>query len=984
MGLRRKLGIIHKLLWSTNKRQTFKLFNELRKEHGFKFAVVTLKNRAKGVRILPGEEPGEFLPKYSSVELDQYGNEIFKKEQEELSIDDKKKIMDHFEMKPTISILMPIYNPKIKWLKIALDSLINQEYPHWELIAVDDCSKKRGHFKVFKKYCKKDNRIKFFKKDKNEGISLTTNYAFNKASSDYIGLMDQDDEITKDALFFMVSAINKNPDADWYYSNECKALAKKKPELFHFYFKPDFDPILLTSHMYTSHFTIYRKSIMLQAGLFRKEFDFSQDYDLALRIAKIAKKVIHVDRVLYFWRAIPSSGGAGGKDFARIANMKASEEYINSLGVKGKTIDAPTMNYFKTDNPTGLVSIIIPTDNVDYLIRAIEGIIHKTDYKDYEIIPVTNSKVAKEIKEKYKDLDCLNICIYDEPFQFSRKCNCGAKIAKGQYVLFYNDDVYPFKSDWLNRMMDYIAIPYVGSVSPMCQFENGQIQYAGMITGAPGLITTSFIDTPANMPFGYPFNHMLARSVSVMSGACCLCKKELFDKVGGFDEINTPNGHSDVLLSFKFIEKGYHNVFNPYARVVHIGNHSWHAKDKKDKCDIHLLKKWDSYIKRDPYFTNNQFKGYSTIFREDNFAIYAPKKLVNEDSKKDILFVTHELSRSGAPLYIIEHIKLCIKLGYFPVLLSYEDGPLRQDILDLGVNVIIDSSPKVDTMMFKRFARNFDIVFCNTIATAKAAECLSGDLPEVILWVHEGKGGIETYHLKMPKRFKSMDNMHIYAVSNLSKDVTSFYYPQYKCEVAGLGLKPLTIEKALDDKVINYLIVGPIERRKGYQFFIKMINRLDNETKKKVHFTIVAYKMSDEKLGNELFKLAKKNPGLITIKRGMPKERLLEQYAKTDYGLIPSIEESLSLVAIEEMSAGIPFIITKECGAVEYLPDELKKKLVYQANDIDAFVDLIKKSANKNYISKDEIKELQDIYNNHYSYRTFENTWTLIYNGLDE
>lgn len=970
---------------TTNKKKALKEFKKIRQEHGFKEALKATYYHIKGTKYLPGCGPKIMVPAlYTIKDLNKRGNEIFIKEQNEYSLKEKLEMIDGFEYKPTISILMPIYSPNIKWLKVALDSLINQDYPYWELIAVDDGSKKTKHFKTFEEYCLKDKRIRFIKKEKNEGISLTTNYALKQANTEFIGLMDQDDEITKDALFFMVKAINENPDADWFYSNECKATDDKKPKLFHFYFKPDFDPILLTSHMYTSHFTIYRKSIIEKAGLFNKEYDFSQDYELALRISKITNKIVHVDRILYFWRSIPSSGSSGGKDFARIANLNATKSYFKSFGIEGEVDGERTMNYFERNDINGLVSIIIPTDNFDNLVRSIDGIINTTDYQDYEIIPVTNSKVAKEIKEKYQDLKCLNICIYDEPFNFSRKCNCGAKIARGEYVLFYNDDVYPLEKDWLLRMMDYIALPYVGSVSPLCQFENGGIQYAGMVTGAPGLITTSFISHPAAAPIAYPYNHMIARSVSVMSGACCLCKKEVFNKVGGFNEIDTPNGHSDVVLSFDFMKEGYLNIYNPYAQVVHIGNHSWHAKEGKDKCDIFVLKKYLSYIYRDPYFTNNQFKEYSTNFRGCNFKIYAPKELKNSDAKKDVLILTHELTRSGAPSILLEQIKLLLKLGYFPILSSLEDGPLKEDILNLGVTVMIDDTPKTDPWIFNKFARNFDLVLANTIATHDAVNGLAGDLPEIIWWTHEGNEALDLFHYAMPKRLKSMQNVHIYNVSNISKDAVENYFPQYKGTVAGLGFDVKQVERHVDDKIVNFITVGPVERRKGYDHIIEAIKRLDEETKRKIHFTFVAYKIGNQKLYDELESIAKVNPDLVTILGGMSKDKLMELYAKNDYLLVPSNEETVSMVALEAMAIGLPVIITKECGATEFIPNNLKEKLTYHANDIDRMVEILKAASDKQYVSKEEIDVLKHVYQDHYSSQAFEKTWTDIYNSLDK
>ena len=374
---------------------------------------------------------------------DELGNKIFDNQQNEFTLEEIKNNIESMEYKPLISVIMPIYNAPLKWIDVAVKSLQLQVYPNWELCAVNDGSKEREGVEYLKEQQKKDHRIKIIDNKENGGISVASNIALENANGEYIALMDQDDEITKDAFYWYIDLINKNRDADFIYSDECKIDGEKGKKLSYFICKPDWSPEMMINQMYTGHMTMYRKTIVDKVGGFRSKYDFSQDYDLALRISRITDKIYHLERILYFWRSVPTSSAAGGKDFARESNINALKDHFLQQGLKADMKMFPYANYGYIDlKNKSLVSIIIPSDSCDNMERTVNGILNNTSYSDFEIILVTNSDAIIEMKKRVVS-EKVKYCVFDKKYNFSEKCNDGVKNANGNIVVFYNDDVNP-------------------------------------------------------------------------------------------------------------------------------------------------------------------------------------------------------------------------------------------------------------------------------------------------------------------------------------------------------------------------------------------------------------------------------------------------------------------------------------------------------------------------------------------------------------
>ena len=965
------MGKIVKVI-KMDKRKAFSTAKAIHTQYGFFNLIRAIKNKVTGRPLLANIDMSITHRLVSPEEMDKAGNRILKRQQAELSVEEMRGQMDAFQAQPLFSVVMPLYNSPVKWLRKAIESLQAQVYENWELCAVDDGSKDRRCITLVREMMASDPRIRLDCQEKNGGISAASNVSLQMAKGDYIALMDHDDEIPADAFFWFAKEINEHPEADFIYSDECKVLTNEKNsrEFSCFYLKPDWSPFLLVNHMYTGHMTVYRTSIVHQVGGFRSQYDFSQDYDLALRVSDVTKNIRHLERVLYYWRIIPASASSGAKDYARVSNMAALRDWYARRDMNVVMERTLYTNYGSLVMETSpKVSIIIPSDSCKNLTACLEGLLCNTSYKNLELIPVTNGQTAAKIRAEFHYITQLNICLYDKTYNFSDKCNCGAAAATGDILVFLNDDVVPFGKDWIERLIEILHYPNIGGVSPLLLHTDDTVQYAGMITGTPGLIGTSFNNVPNSKPVQNPYKHILLRDVTVLCGACLAIRKSTFDEVGGFDAVNTPAAHSDLDLSLKLITAGYRCIFNPHSILTHVGNHSWENKNKVDKADIYCLKQWGKHLERDPFFTNSMKEMLYKDF-QFQYEIHSPEGLVvpRKENSRDILFITHELSRTGAPSVLYDLVEIVLANEDFPVVVSLQDGPMRQSFLDLGVTVIIDGSIRQRHWIFERFARNFDLVFVNTMSCFDAIFALNDSLPPVLWWLHEGTYALNMMKSSMPKTLGN--NIHVFSISDYTTNALSNAgFANYRVKSLPWGIKDMLYpcEDVSNDK-FTFIISGSIEERKGQDIVLSAISKLDPNIVIEAKFIFVG-SVLDQSIFESILQASYRKPNIVYFD-ALPKEQIIQMYQKADCMIIASRDEPMSLVAVESAILSKPFICSDHTGIAGYVDDGFNG-IIFVSEDSDALADKLT-FAIKN---KDKMRIMgshsRSIYLEHFSYNDY-------------
>lgn len=574
------------------------------------------------------------------------------------SIEQKEDYDQEFSYCPLISVLVPVYNVADEYLVACIESVRNQIYPNWELCMADDCSTQGSVRTILKRY-ENDKRIKICYRTENGHISKCTNSALEMASGEFVGFLDCDDTLSKNALFEVVKVLNENNQLDFIYSDEDKIFADGEGR-HNPHFKPDWSPDTLMSFMYTSHFSVYRTSITKKIGGLRSECDGAQDYDFTLRFTEQipAKHIFHIQKVLYHWREIDgsTSGSLEAKPYVIEAQRRAKKDALNRRGLQGvltQEMNQIHVTYVPQGNPK--VSIIIPSkDNYEILKRAVDSLVSITAYENYEVILVDNGS-ADECRKKYNALmqeyqtanpQMKFIYHYEKmQFNFSHMCNLGVSLASGDIYLFLNDDIEVLHPNWLSVMAGQAQVPHSGAVGAKLYYpDSKKIQHAGIIQikNGPSHAFCGFEDKEL-FYFG---RNCLNFNYCAVTGACLAVSADKFREVGGFEE-NLPVAYNDVDLCFKLYEAGYYNVMRTDAVLYHHESvsrgYDYLDKQKMERLERERTKLYERHPKlaeKDPFYhpylvQNNVDFSYNSA-DICNSEIPIPKAKVDFDSHLNV------------------------------------------------------------------------------------------------------------------------------------------------------------------------------------------------------------------------------------------------------------------------------------------------------------------------------------------------------------
>ena len=523
--------------------------------------------------------------------------------------------------KPLISIVMPVYNPPIEYLRAGIDSVIAQSYSHWELCIADDASPNSAVRKTLEEYQAKDNRIRIVFRTENGHISRASNSALEVATGDFVALMDHDDALPKDALYFVAMSIAEHPTALIFYSDEDKI--NENNERFNPHFKSDWNPDLFFSQNYVSHLGVYRRELLNKINGFRTGVEGSQDHDLLLRCLPHVQHhdIIHIPHVLYHWRAIAGSTAMASdeKDYTTQAGMKALQDYFQDNGPKGvevkKGLVANTYHVvYPIPEPAPLVSLLIPTRDRRHLVEvAVRSILDKSTYPHYEILILDNGSVEQETLEFFKAIQKqdkrVKVLRYDHPFNFSAINNYGVEHAKGSIIGLINNDIEVISPGWLTEMVSQASRAEIGCVGAKLYFPNDTIQHGGVIMSLGGVAGHSHKYFDRSHP-GYFHRLVLLQNLSGVTAAVLVVRREVYEQVNGLD-VNLCVAFNDVDFCLKVREAGYRNLWTPHAELYHYESISRGTEDTTEKqtrflSEVKFMQdKWGDALVYDPYYNPN-------------------------------------------------------------------------------------------------------------------------------------------------------------------------------------------------------------------------------------------------------------------------------------------------------------------------------------------------------------------------------------------
>lgn len=520
----------------------------------------------------------------------------------------------HLKNEPLFSIIVPLYKTPLDLFEEMVDSVANQSYSNWELILVNATPEDEQLSERISNRIDRDNRIKEVKLEDNLGISLNTRAGIEQAKGDFICFLDHDDIIEPDTLFTYATAINEDPKIDLLYCDEDKLLPNGNFDMP--FFKPDFSIDLLRNVNYVCHFLCVRKTMLDSIELYTAVVDGAQDHDLTLKVAEKTDHIYHVPRMLYHWRICEGSTAAGSdsKPYAIQAGIKAVQSHLDRLGIRAKvTPNEIPFSYdveYLVDDIDPLISIVIPSkDESKTLEDCIDSIIEKTTYSNYEIIVVENNSEEPETFAYYDKVvsqyENVRIEKWPAEFNFSKLVNFGAEKAHGEYLVLLNNDTEVITENWLEQMLGVCRRPEVGVVGVRLWYPDDTIQHAGVAMTPNGPVHVNYGFPRGN--YGYFNLADKPHAVSVVTAACIMVRKQLYDEVGGFDEAFAI-AYNDVDFCLRIRELGKLVIYLPSVELYHYESLTRGAESTADKKirlgeeDALLRQRWMRYyILGDPF-----------------------------------------------------------------------------------------------------------------------------------------------------------------------------------------------------------------------------------------------------------------------------------------------------------------------------------------------------------------------------------------------
>lgn len=521
--------------------------------------------------------------------------------------------IEFMEYQPLISIVLPVYNVDEVWLRKCIDSVINQYYTKWQLCIADDASTKDHIKRVLDEYQLLDKRIEVIYREKNGHISESSNSALSLVKGDFIGLLDHDDELSKDALYEVAKLLNQDRSLDLIYSDEDfinMDFRRVSP-----FFKPDWSPDRFLCHMYYGHFGVYRYSLVQQAGGFRKGFEGSQDFDLALRFTEYTQKIAHIPKMLYHWRMIPEStaSNASAKSYTHVAGLKALNEAMQRRNIDGwieeldKYPNYYLIHYNVIEKP--LVSILIHVDKDSTEIEELlKHITKNTSYQNYEIILLGNqtSLVNEKLKSKWSNMFTAGFkTIFDASLSTSQLKNLGVLHSSGEHLLFM-DCHLRFKHDtWLNDLIGQSQRAETAVIGGYIKNHDQTIAHSGLVIGigidhvAEDAYKGHSVEFPGH--YGAMF---IVRNVSAICSEFFFVGRKIFLDLQGFDE-NLGESWYNVDFCLKALDDDYVNVWLPYVEL----ESTQKRKIKSLENDTNYMRqKWLTTLRHDRYYNVNYSK----------------------------------------------------------------------------------------------------------------------------------------------------------------------------------------------------------------------------------------------------------------------------------------------------------------------------------------------------------------------------------------
>ena len=523
--------------------------------------------------------------------------------------------------RPVISIIISAQNASEGFLRRSIASVQAQLYPHWELCVAANASLPPHVVPILQQAAADDARIRWVERQENDHTVATINSVLGVTTGAWVMLMHHDDVLAECALHELAVEIAAHPDTQVIYSDEDRIDANDRR--FAPFFKPDFDPDLLLGQNYFGHMVVYRRDLFQRLDGLREGSKDARYHDRALRAAAavLPSQVRHLPAILIHCgqAIVPVYSSDTANGYGAEASRRAVHDHLTARGVRAEVTTAPLAPAFNRviwplPDPAPLVSIIIPTrDQATLLERCLEGVLHRTAYAPIEVLVIDNGSEAPETLSLFANIVAdLRVQVLTMPgaFNYAALNNRAASMARGEVLLLLNNDVNVIDGDWLREMVSQALRADVGAVGAKLLYGNDTLQHGGTLLGVGGVANHYRTGAPRSAagPFGLL---ALSRSASAVTAACLAIRHTLFDEVGGLDQDHLAVAFNDVDFCLRLRDRGYRNVWTPFAELYHLESVSrgldkvGEAKDRFQREQDYMLRRWAAILGSDPYWNPN-------------------------------------------------------------------------------------------------------------------------------------------------------------------------------------------------------------------------------------------------------------------------------------------------------------------------------------------------------------------------------------------
>jgi len=852
---------------------------------------------------------------------------------------------------PRISVVMPVFNSDLRLLEEAVSSVENQIYDHWELCLIDDGSSAADLPPLLERLATSNSRIRVMRLQSNSGISVAANAAVDMANGDVLVFLDHDDLLSRDCLAELAIYYADHPDADIVYSDDDKIDPtgwRYAPQ-----FKPDWSPTLLLSWMYVGHVFSVRAELFRSIGGFRSQFDGCQDYDFALRAAEAARHVGHIPKVLYHWRAVEGSTatGSGAKPKSIERGLQAVQDAVQRRSIHGANAFHPPWaserdaGYFDLHFPDEGASVTIIVHAADGASRLRECLaaLAKTSYRNYEVLVIASDDEQAEAVEEIGGGPPARLVRIGSngTFTGAEARSEAVRHCSSEYLLFLDSEAEVTNASWLSQMVGYGSFDNVAAVGARICSEDGNLLHAGLVHGyADGLMGPAFAGLPSHDP-GYLALAWTSRECSGVKGSCLLTRRDVFERLGGFDGRHFPEVYFDADYCLRALKSGLTCIYCASAEV----------RVRRPSC--HSGKSFEESAQFRRLHENSRDRWYNPNLSLDNerFDIDAVRPETTTDAPVRLVIATHNLNNEGAPGTLLELVVgLAARKLVDPYVVSPSDGPLRREYEKQGIGVFIldhllrgvyDRHTQAVAfdglgMLFK--ALGAEVVLANTLHTYWAVKgAKMGGVPSI--WAQHESEPWETYFDYLPQTLRAAayeafsDAYRVIYVAEATRRAWSPVETRRNFKLIRHAIPPekLALETArwsrerareqLGVAPDSYLlsVVGAVCRRKGQRDLAEAFLALPADLRSKTHVYIVGA-IAEPDYAAELKNLAAGSSRVLLT--GHVEDPFL-YYAASDVSICTSRIESAPRVLLEAMACALPIITTPVFGIPEIVEESV-------------------------------------------------------------